>query len=105
MGLISRVSSRTYRNIPNLEKKTAKPNKKQPNIHTISKMPNPTRSRVYADANTLRPREYWDYDSFSIEWSTQNNYALVRKLGRGKYSEVFEAIDSNTNTKCVVKVL
>jgi len=68
-------------------------------------MPNPTRSRVYADANTHRPREYWDYDSFSIEWSTQNNYALVRKLGRGKYSEVFEAINSDTNTKCVVKVL
>jgi casein kinase II subunit alpha len=68
-------------------------------------MPNPTNSRVYADANTHRPREYWDYDSFSIEWSTQHNYALVRKLGRGKYSEVFEAINTDTNTKCVVKAL
>ena len=68
-------------------------------------MPNPTCSRVYADANTRRPREYWDYDSFSIEFSSQHNYDLVRKLGRGKYSEVFEALDSSTNTKCVVKVL
>lgn len=68
-------------------------------------MPNPTCSRVYADANTRRPREYWDYDSFSIEFSSQQNYDLVRKLGRGKYSEVFEALDSSTNTKCVVKVL
>jgi len=29
----------------------------------------------------------------------------VRKLGRGKYSEVFEAINVVTNEKCVVKIL
>jgi len=30
---------------------------------------------------------------------------LVRKLGRGKYSEVFEAIDVTNSEKCVVKIL
>ena len=30
---------------------------------------------------------------------------LVRKLGRGKYSEVFEAINITNNEKCVVKTL
>ena len=30
---------------------------------------------------------------------------LVRKLGRGKYSEVFEAINVVNNEKCVVKTL
>ena len=30
---------------------------------------------------------------------------LVRKLGRGKYSEVFEAINVTNNEKCVVKIL
>lgn len=35
----------------------------------------------------------------------QDDYQLVRKLGRGKYSEVFEAINIVTNEKCVVKIL
>lgn len=35
----------------------------------------------------------------------QDDYQLVRKLGRGKYSEVFEAINIANNEKCVVKIL
>lgn len=35
----------------------------------------------------------------------QDDYQLVRKLGRGKYSEVFEAIDVTNSEKCVVKIL
>ena len=27
-----------------------------------------TSSRVYADANVLRPREYWDYESLVLRW-------------------------------------
>jgi hypothetical protein len=27
-----------------------------------------SRARVYADVNTKRPREYWDYESLSINW-------------------------------------
>lgn len=30
---------------------------------------------------------------------------MVRKLGRGKYSEVFEAINITNNEKVVVKIL
>ena len=30
---------------------------------------------------------------------------MVRKLGRGKYSEVFESINISNNEKCVVKTL
>jgi len=37
--------------------------------------------------------------------SNQEDYQLVRKLGRGKYSEVFEAININNNEKVVVKIL
>jgi casein kinase II subunit alpha len=29
----------------------------------------------------------------------------VRKIGRGKYSEVFEGVHVSNNEKCVVKVL
>ena len=35
----------------------------------------------------------------------QEDYQLVRKLGRGKYSEVFEAINITNNEKVVVKIL
>lgn len=37
--------------------------------------------------------------------SDQDDYQVVRKLGRGKYSEVFEGINITTNAKCVIKVL
>lgn len=65
----------------------------------------PSRARVYADVNSQKPREYWDYESYVVDWGNQENYQLVRKLGRGKYSEVFEAINVINNDKCVVKIL
>ncbi|CAM4701948.1 casein kinase II subunit alpha isoform X1 [Siphateles boraxobius] len=67
--------------------------------------PVPSRSRVYPDVNTQRPREYWDYESHVVDWGNQDDYQLVRKLGRGKYSEVFEAINITNNEKVVVKIL
>lgn len=33
------------------------------------------------------------------------DYEVVRKVGRGKYSEVFEGINVMYNTKCVIKIL
>lgn len=67
--------------------------------------PIPSKARVYADVsfhpslfplfltssfkvNPSKPREYWDYESHVIEWGNIDDYQLVRKLGRGKYSEV-----------------
>lgn len=50
-------------------------------------MPGPaagSKSRVYADVNTLKSREYWDYETHVPNWSNQEDYQLVRKLGRGK---------------------
>jgi len=70
-----------------------------------SDMPIATRSRVYADVNVNKPREYWDYECHVIEWGNIDDYQLLRKLGRGKYSEVFEGIRISNDTKCVVKIL
>merc|ERR1712178_4483 len=64
-----------------------------------------SRAKVYADANSVQPREYWDYDALVVEWGEQDDYELIRKLGRGKYSEVFEGINANNGEKCVVKIL
>ncbi|KTG42458.1 hypothetical protein cypCar_00032918, partial [Cyprinus carpio] len=68
-------------------------------------MPGPvsSKARVYADANTVKSKEYWDYEAHVPSWSNQDDYQLVRKLGRGKYSEVFEAININSNDRPVKK--
>lgn len=61
--------------------------------------------RVYADVNVHRPREYWDYEALTVNWGDQEEYEVIRKIGRGKYSEVFEGINVVNNTKCVIKIL
>ncbi|KAF1819568.1 Pkinase-domain-containing protein [Dissoconium aciculare CBS 342.82] len=62
-------------------------------------------ARVYADVNQQMPRAYWDYDSVNISWGILENYEVVRKIGRGKYSEVFEGVNVVNYQKCVIKVL
>ena len=42
---------------------------------------------------------------FLMYFSNQENYQIVQKLGRGKYSEVFEAVNITNNSKCVIKIL
>ena len=64
-----------------------------------------SRSAVYADVNDVRPREYWDYESAVVNWGDQSDYQVVRKLGRGKYSEVFEGFNTANRQKCVIKIL
>ena len=71
------------------------------------------------------PSSYWDYDNISINWGNVNQYEIVRKIGKGKYSEAFEGlnilsnggdsiVNNNNNNnnnnngndnKCVIKVL
>ncbi|KAJ7783258.1 kinase-like domain-containing protein [Mycena metata] len=62
-------------------------------------------SRVYADVNTTLGKAWYDYDNFSIDWSGPENYEIVRRLGGGKYSEVFEGVDMVNSDRCVIKVL
>nr|QKY15034.1 casein kinase Ii subunit alpha-4 (CKA4) [Polytomella parva] len=64
-----------------------------------------SKSRVYADVNDNRPEEYWDYEKLNITWGDQDNYEVVRRVGRGKYSDVFEGVDVRTGDKCIIKIL
>ena len=43
-----------------------------------SEMPLASRARVYADVNSHRPREYWDYEAHVVEWGNQEDFQLVR---------------------------
>lgn len=62
-------------------------------------------AREYANVNENMHRSYWDYDNFQIQWGVQDNYEVVKKVGRGKYSEVFEGYNIVNNKKCIIKVL
>ncbi|GAA6014352.1 hypothetical protein JCM11491_005053 [Sporobolomyces phaffii] len=64
-----------------------------------------TVSRVYADANADLGKQWWDYDALQIAWGLQDQYEVVRKVGRGKYSEVFEGYDLVNERLVVIKVL
>jgi casein kinase II subunit alpha len=44
-------------------------------------------------------------DSLQVAWGDTDNYEIVRKIGRGKYSEVFEGVNIANSDKCVIKVL
>eukprot|EP01016_Furgasonia_blochmanni_P034334 TRINITY_DN368_c0_g1_i1.p2 TRINITY_DN368_c0_g1~~TRINITY_DN368_c0_g1_i1.p2 ORF type:complete len:395 (-),score=116.13 TRINITY_DN368_c0_g1_i1:218-1402(-) len=61
--------------------------------------------RLYADVNKSKPQEYWDYENYENPWGNQDDYEVIKKIGRGKYSEVFEGINVITNKKVVIKIL
>ncbi|TRM60150.1 kinase-like domain-containing protein [Schizophyllum amplum] len=62
-------------------------------------------SRVYADVNQRLGPSWHEYDNLQVQWGSQDHYEIVRKVGRGKYSEVFEGINIVTEEKCIIKVL
>ena len=38
-------------------------------------------------------------------YSSQENYEIIKKIGRGKYSEVYEGINTANNERIVIKIL
>ena len=61
--------------------------------------------KYYANVCEERPKEYSDYEHTKIAWEKPDNYELIKKIGRGKYSEVFDGIDTSINLRCVIKIL
>lgn len=64
----------------------------------------PSKAKTYAEVNDEKPREYWDYEALSVQWGEQDDYSVVKKVGRGKYSEVFEGRNA-AEEKCIIKIL
>ncbi|KAL8279085.1 hypothetical protein RQP46_008543 [Phenoliferia psychrophenolica] len=70
-------------------------------------------SRVYADVNGKLGDEWYNYENVRVTWVSyyvlkskiDEQYEVVQKLGRGKYSEVFSAYDTVRETLVVVKCL
>ncbi|KAL3860690.1 hypothetical protein ACJMK2_010781 [Sinanodonta woodiana] len=59
------------------------------------------RTQTTPGKNHQPTRSYWQTFSHNYIY----DYQIVRKLGRGKYSEVFEAINITNNEKAVIKIL
>ncbi|XP_049622935.1 casein kinase II subunit alpha-like [Suncus etruscus] len=66
----------------------------------------PSRAKVYADVIPNKPREYWDYKSFRVErWGNYKDYQIIRKIGQGNYSAVYEAVNKISDKKVAIKML
>lgn len=61
-------------------------------------------SSLWGSGGSLSQVTSPSFSSLTV-YSNQDDYQLVRKLGRGKYSEVFEAINITNNERVVVKIL
>ena len=59
----------------------------------------------YRNVCLARPPEYSYYGKLEIFWGEFQNYECYHKLGRGKYSEVFQGCNTFNQKKCVIKVL
>jgi len=61
--------------------------------------------RLYSDANLKKGPDYSNYENLEIQWGNIDNYEIVKKIGRGKYSEVYEGMNSSNDQKVVIKIL
>ncbi|EJD36037.1 Pkinase-domain-containing protein [Auricularia subglabra TFB-10046 SS5] len=62
-------------------------------------------SRVYAGACEQLGPDWYDYNNVKIQWGAQDPYEIMRRIGRGKYSETFEALHVPSGETVVIKVL
>ncbi|SCV01637.1 LAMI_0G12728g1_1 [Lachancea mirantina] len=63
-------------------------------------------ARVYSTVNDERGQAYWDYENTTIDWSSDTSgYEIENKVGRGKYSEVFQGVQRMNQINIVIKML
>jgi len=62
-------------------------------------------ARCYAHVNTNLPRTYWDYNASEVDWKSPDAYAILTKVGRGKYSDVFQGLHIESGVRVCIKTL
>jgi casein kinase II subunit alpha len=61
-------------------------------------------SKVYADVNERLGASWYDHKTLTPEYNPPEPYSLLKKVGRGKYSTVFKALQ-NRNHEVAIKIL
>ena len=64
---------------------------------TKSSDPNAKWCGEYGTVNPSRPVDFSYYGAMVLEWGDIGNYEVYHKLGRGKYSEVFQGYCKSNN--------
>ena len=98
--------------VENSEEKN-KPNGNDTNNDTNINGSNNNDSNDSNDDNLYLPREYidvnkgfeLDINNITLESESTNNWKVYQRIGRGKYSEVFEGKHTKTNEIACVKIL
>lgn len=62
-------------------------------------------SRLQQEQQGRTEQVYGDYLNSSVKFNYQDDYEFESKLGRGRYSEVFKAVNILDNQPVVVKIL
>jgi casein kinase II subunit alpha len=61
-------------------------------------------SRVFAHVNEKMPKEYWDWESTTLEFNDNSKYIVGDAIGRGKYSNVYKCKSPEYDFPLVMKV-
>jgi len=61
--------------------------------------------KYYPNVCEEQHADYSDYENFEVKFGSQENYEIIKKIGRGKYSEVYEGINNTNNERIVIKIL
>ncbi|XDT41041.1 Serine/Threonine protein kinases active-site signature [Nakaseomyces glabratus] len=63
-------------------------------------------ARVYSKVNNEKNEDYWNYEDAAVTWSNNvKDYEIEMKVGRGKYSEVFQGVQLASRKHIVIKML
>ena len=71
-------------------------------INTIS-LSNKKDNDTSSPEMTEEPSSF--YENYKFQKGEMDNYEVHTKIGRGRYSEVFEGRNINTNKEVIVKIL
>nr|CAH7743137.1 unnamed protein product [Callosobruchus chinensis] len=64
-----------------------------------------TVSKIYCHVLANKPSSYYKYENYAPQTDDINDYSLIKRIGHGKYSIVFEGLHEPTNEHVVIKML